>query len=89
MKHLLKHLQLDRADAAATAQPRGTLNSTLGKHQEMRECSPSLRELPQKLTVFFLLMENADPVFFLPILVFLAFFSNCLSSLFVLLGSFM
>lgn len=64
MKHLLKHLRLDRADAATTAQPLGRLKSTLGKREEMGECYASLRELPQKLTVFFLLMENADCVFF-------------------------
>lgn len=65
MKHLLKHLRLDRADAATTAQPLGRLKSTLGKREEMGECYASLRELPQKLTVFFLLIENADCFFFL------------------------
>lgn len=46
-----------------------------------------LRELPQKLTVFFLLIENADCVIFFP--AFMLLYSNCLSFLFALLESFM
>lgn len=69
MKHLLKHLQLDRADAATTTKPHGRLNSILGKREGMGECYASLRELPQKLTVFFLLMENT--FFFFLLLCFL------------------
>lgn len=43
IKDLLKHLWLDKAKAATTAQPLGRLNSTLGKHEEMEEmlCIPT------------------------------------------------
>lgn len=73
MKHLLKHLQLDMADAATTAQPLGRLRSTLGKLEEMGESNASLPDVPKKLTVFFLLTENADWVgfFFFLLLYFL------------------
>lgn len=66
--HLLKHLQPDRADAATTTEPLGRLNSTLGKCEEMEECFASRCELPLKLIGFFILMENADAVFFISLL---------------------
>lgn len=61
MKHLLRRLSLDRADAATTSEPLGRVNSTLC--EEMGESDTC--ELPQKLSVFLLLMEDGDCVSFL------------------------